>query len=104
MISAYRAEVTGGPAWVTSDTFAVDAKVENPSATTDAQLRLVLQSLLKERFKLEFHRETKQVPGICSVRRKRRFETEAIDNGETVHRVRTEGIVLVSATQPAGVY
>jgi len=53
-------QITGGPKWFDDDRFDIVAKAEGP-ATRD-QLMLMLQSLLIDRFKLNFHRETKQLP------------------------------------------
>jgi hypothetical protein len=55
--------VTGGPGWMDSQYFEVEAKAEDPSSTTQDQLRSMLQTLVKERFKLEFHMEPKTVSG-----------------------------------------
>ena len=54
-------EVYGGPRWVDSDHFDVEGKTEDPKAGPD-QARLMLQSLLAERFQLKLHRETRQLP------------------------------------------
>jgi uncharacterized protein (TIGR03435 family) len=51
----------GLPDWVMSDRFNIEARAENQNPTKD-QMRLMMQSLLADRFKLAFHRETKQVP------------------------------------------
>jgi uncharacterized protein (TIGR03435 family) len=47
--------------WIGSDRFDVEGKAENPRADPD-QLRLMLQSLLEDRFQLKLHRENKQAP------------------------------------------
>jgi uncharacterized protein (TIGR03435 family) len=47
------AQVSGGPAWLASDTFDIEGKAENAS---EAQLRMMLQALLSERFHLGVHR------------------------------------------------
>src|SRR5579871_6283226 len=48
------------PLWVTRDSFEIEAKAEgNP---TKDQFRLMLQSLLAERFQLAIHREQREVP------------------------------------------
>jgi uncharacterized protein (TIGR03435 family) len=47
-----------GPGWLGSDRFDITAKVANPAK--DDQLRLMLQSLLAERFKLALHRDQKE--------------------------------------------
>jgi uncharacterized protein (TIGR03435 family) len=53
-------QVAGGPEWMNTDTFDMNAKAERPSSAED--LHLMLQNLLVERFKLRFHRETKELP------------------------------------------
>jgi uncharacterized protein (TIGR03435 family) len=56
-----RDAVTGGPAWLSSDTYDIEAKAEgNPSGPVMAGP--MLRALLEERFKLKLHRETKQIP------------------------------------------
>lgn len=56
-------QVTGGPGWLTSDRYDINAKAEasteRPSPET---FRPMLQSLLAERFQLKFHKETKEMP------------------------------------------
>ena len=53
-------QISGGPNWLTHDMFEINAK---PSAPASAdELRLMLQTLLSERFKLTLHRETRQLP------------------------------------------
>lgn len=52
-------QVLGGPSWITGDRFDITAKAADDGATP-AQLNLMLQSLLADRFKLRVHRETRQ--------------------------------------------
>jgi uncharacterized protein (TIGR03435 family) len=61
--------VKGGPDWVKSgdDRFNIEAKVEDPSRVTEAELYTMLQALLIERFNVEFHRESKPMPGYALV-------------------------------------
>ncbi len=54
--------MVGLPDWGRSERFDVDAKSDDATATT-AQLREMLRALLTERFDLQFHRESKEVPG-----------------------------------------
>jgi uncharacterized protein (TIGR03435 family) len=49
------------PDWAFSDGFDIEAKSENHSPTKD-QMRLMLQALLEDRFKLAGHMETRQLP------------------------------------------
>jgi uncharacterized protein (TIGR03435 family) len=57
-VQAY--QVAGGPAWINSDGYDIEAKPVGEVRT--AEMRLMLQSLLAERFKLAVHRETRQLP------------------------------------------
>jgi uncharacterized protein (TIGR03435 family) len=53
-------EVAGGPAWLGSDRFDVIARA--PAGTSDADLRAMLQELLKDRFGLIVHEEQRVLP------------------------------------------
>jgi bla regulator protein blaR1 len=51
------------PKWVTTDRFVIQAKAEgNP---TKDQMRLMMQSLLADRFKLAVHFETQEIPVLA---------------------------------------
>jgi uncharacterized protein (TIGR03435 family) len=53
-------QVQGGPEWMNSQAWDVEAKAEgNPGRK---QVWLMLQSLLEHRFQLKIHRETKEMP------------------------------------------
>ena len=54
-------QVAGGPSWIGSDRYDVQAKAEG-DATVQQMEGPMLQALLVERFKLAFHRETQQLP------------------------------------------
>lgn len=54
--------VSGGPSWIKSDRFDIVAKADREGALTMDQVRLLLQTLLADRFQLKVHRETKEVP------------------------------------------
>lgn len=63
MTVAYRIQdfqISGGPSWAASDRFDVEAKAADRNATPD-EVRLMLQSLLEDRFKLKLHRETREL-------------------------------------------
>jgi bla regulator protein BlaR1 len=67
-------QITGGPAWLNSDKYDIEAKAEGRSKTemdnmTDAQRdadmeqnKLRMQALLADRFKLTLHKESKDAP------------------------------------------
>jgi uncharacterized protein (TIGR03435 family) len=52
-------QVMGGPTWLMSERYHVDAKADVPA--TREQMFLMLQSLLEERFHLKTHRDVKEL-------------------------------------------
>jgi uncharacterized protein (TIGR03435 family) len=54
------------PGWIATKRFDIEAKAANPEATKD-QMRLMMQSLLEERFGLKAHRETRELPVLALV-------------------------------------
>ncbi len=66
--------LTGGPSWIRSERFTIDAKIPDgtPGYTLDQFMKgdapvlgKMLQALLADRFRLVIHRETKQVSGYA---------------------------------------
>jgi uncharacterized protein (TIGR03435 family) len=53
-------QVSGGPGWLETDLYDIDAKAE--SASTPEQFNRMLQALLADRFQLTFRRDTKELP------------------------------------------
>jgi uncharacterized protein (TIGR03435 family) len=54
------AQISGGPGWVSSQPFDLEAKTGRP--VTREERLLMMQTLLEDRFKLKVRRDTKQVP------------------------------------------
>jgi uncharacterized protein (TIGR03435 family) len=54
-------QISGAPSWVNSERYDIVAKADTPNITKE-MIRVLLQSLLAERFNLKFHRETKELP------------------------------------------
>jgi uncharacterized protein (TIGR03435 family) len=52
--------IVGGPAWVDTNRFDINAKV--PAGTTEAAVPAMLQAMLAERFKLAVHNDNKDLP------------------------------------------
>lgn len=52
-------QVHGGPEWVDREAYRFDAKAENAEAGPD-QIKMMLETLLEDRFKLSVHRETRE--------------------------------------------
>jgi len=61
-----RSRVLGGPSWIDSERFDIDAKAATEFQPTPGgpsrEMILMLRSLLEERFKLKTHRETRDLP------------------------------------------
>jgi len=74
--------VVGGPSWLEADRFDVDAKTA-PS-TPPETARLMLQTLLADRFKLAIHKETRSMPAfVLTVGKGKPKMKEADGSGET---------------------
>jgi uncharacterized protein (TIGR03435 family) len=61
---AYRLQqfqISGGPRWINSDRFDIEGKAVGPTTDFD-KVRLMLQALFEDRFKLKVHRETQDGP------------------------------------------
>lgn len=56
-------QIVGGPDWLTSSAFEISAKAETPDSG-DAELMVMLQALLADRFKLVLHRENRVMPAF----------------------------------------
>jgi uncharacterized protein (TIGR03435 family) len=74
-------QVTGGPGWIASAPFYLEAKPSKP--VTRGQLLLMLRSLLADRFKLAFHAETRQlsVYALAVAKNGPKFRTESAPGG-----------------------
>ncbi len=53
-------QISGGPSWISTDRFDIVAKAETPNVSRE-QGRILLQSLLAERFNLKIRRETNEL-------------------------------------------
>jgi uncharacterized protein (TIGR03435 family) len=58
-------QIVGGPDWINSERYEIEAKADGNA--NRAQMFLMLQSLLEERFHLKIHRETKELPVFALV-------------------------------------
>src|SRR5271154_1950521 len=86
--------IEGGPGWIDSDQFQIAAKAEDPD-TTDKQVRIMLQTLLAERFQLRIHRETKPLPS---------YTLRTVPGGARLEHAQEEGTDRCDRTMEAGRY
>lgn len=58
--SSFQMRIFGGPSWLDSDHFSIDAKVDR-RVNTEMMKGPMMQALLEDRFKLKLHKETKEI-------------------------------------------
>lgn len=90
--SAYKVQlyqVVGGPPWIEREGFDIDAKAGQPM--DDKHVRLALQTLLTDRFKLAMHRETRDLPVLALT---------ATKGGIKVQTPKEGGCIAPDATGP----
>lgn len=73
-IAKFRIE---GPAWLDDERYTIAAKI--PSGASSQQVPGMFQTLLRERFAMEFHRESKDVPVLALVVAKGGSKLKAAD-------------------------
>jgi len=83
-------KVLGGPIWLESDRFDILAKA--PPNTSPENIKLMLQALLADRFKLVLHPETKDLPGYALTAGKKPLLKEAEAGGDTGCKMVIQGI------------
>ena len=55
-------QLVGGPDWINSDRFDIEAKIEGGGPMTPPVLQSVIRQILEERFAMKAHRETREMP------------------------------------------
>ena len=60
-------DISGGPSWIGSQLYSVNAKVEGNAILTQKQMQPLLQNLLADRFHLKLHRVRRIEPGYALV-------------------------------------
>ena len=76
----------GMPAWVKSEHFTIDAKADRP-AGMEMMMGPMMQTVLKERFKLVFHKERRDVPV---------FELAAAKGGAKLQLMKEGGCAMMT--------
>ena len=75
-------QVVGGPGWIDSEPFHIEAKAAEP--VEDAPLDAMMQALLQERFHLAFHREDRNLQALVLEVAKNGPKLEKAPGGEAV--------------------
>jgi len=61
-------QITGGPAWLASDRWDINAKAEGlPAQVPRATMQTMMQGLLADRFQLKLHKDSKELPAYALV-------------------------------------
>jgi uncharacterized protein (TIGR03435 family) len=80
-------QISGGPGWIDSKYFDVEAKAE--AAQTREELLRMLQPMLADRFKLTLHREQKEVPAYVLSAGNNRSELRETKGGPANIQIQT---------------
>jgi uncharacterized protein (TIGR03435 family) len=76
--------ILAGPGWIDSDRYDVEAKTEgNPGLD---EKKLMIQTLLADRFRLKIHRETKQLPIYMLTMAKGGIKMQPVKEGSCIVR------------------
>jgi len=81
-------QVSGGPKWLDTERYDIEAKAAADSRPTEKQMMVMLQQLLADRFALAIHRETRDLPlySLEVAKGGPRFQASK-DQGETEFRI-----------------
>jgi uncharacterized protein (TIGR03435 family) len=89
----------GGPKWMESQRFDIEAKALSVSG--DHEMKAMLRALLLERFKLEIHRETKMSPGFALVVARGGLKIRAVPPGPSRISTRRASLNVENASMPS---
>jgi len=82
-------QVAGGPAWIKTERYDIEAK---PEGDTDPKHTwLMLETLLADRFKLRLHRETRELPG---------YDLTAVKSGPKLPAAQEAGCISFAPGTP----
>lgn len=103
IIGAYHigpGQVIGGPAWIDSDRFHIEAKAATPT-NDDSELDAMIRALLAERFHLALHKETKPMQALVLEVTKNGPKLEKAAGGDAVTDASHGGMILKNSAMDA---
>ena len=92
-------QVTGGPGWLTTDWYAIEAKTDKTDASKE-EMRAMLQTLLADRFKLQVRQESKEFDVYNLVVDKGGPKLKPLAKGEDFHCTR-DNTLMCGISNPA---
>jgi uncharacterized protein (TIGR03435 family) len=75
-------QISGGPGWIDSVSYDIEAKTD--SRPNQDEMKLMMQRLLAERFKLSLHRGTKELPIYRLTQAKDGFKLRPLKEGDCI--------------------
>lgn len=90
-------QVVGGPDWLNTERFEIEARADQP-VDDDAVLSLLLRGILVERFKLAVHHETRPIEAYVLETAKNGPKMDKSTGGESIDLSRNGGIDSKNAT------
>lgn len=90
-------QITGGPDWLNSERFEIEARADQP-VNDDAVLNVLLQGMLADRFKLALHHETRLIEAYVLEVEKNGLRLEKSPGGESVDLSHYGGLESKNAT------
>ncbi len=96
---AQDAQISGGPDWVNTDRYDIQAKIEGKVA--EGERSALVRELLLERFQLKFHRETRELNVLALVPAKGGAKVKASPPDGDVHMNTSGGKPVTRATAAA---
>jgi uncharacterized protein (TIGR03435 family) len=90
--------VTGGPGWVASEFYSVEAKPDGDAPVGKEEMRSMLQQLLKERLHLAVHRERHESSGYALVVAKGGAKLHPVKEGVGQFNILPDGLLAHGAS------
>lgn len=81
-------QITGGPGWMGTDRFDINAKADGVEKITPDLLKPMIQAMLVDRFKLKIHRENKELPVYALVTGKNGMKMKESEGTESRSMIR----------------
>jgi uncharacterized protein (TIGR03435 family) len=75
-------EIAGAPAWLDSDRYDLEAKTGRPEKIAPSQMPALIRNLLEDRFRLQAHREKREIPVYALVVAKPNARLKPAASGE----------------------